>query len=35
MNVAISGGGKIFGLKQITIDKQELYNTLIITDFKY
>ena len=35
MNVAISGGGKIFGLKQITIDKQELYNTLIITDFTY
>ena len=35
MNVAISGSGKILGLKQITIDKQELYNTLIITDFKY
>lgn len=35
MNVAISGSGKLFSFKQITIDKQELYNTLIITDFKY
>ena len=36
MNVAISGSGKItFPPTKITIDKQELYNTLIITDFKY
>jgi hypothetical protein len=35
MNVAIQGGGKIAGIKQITIDKQELINTVRITDFKY
>ena len=35
MNVAIQGGGKIFGVSEIKIDKQELFNTMIITDFKY
>ena len=35
MNVAIQGAGKIMGIKQITIDKQELINTVRITDFKY
>jgi hypothetical protein len=35
MNVAIQGAGKIAGIKQITIDKQELINTVRITDFKY
>ena len=35
MNVAIQGGGKILGISQITIDKQELFNTILITDFKY
>ena len=35
MNVAIQGAGKIAGIKQITIDRQELINTVRITDFKY
>ncbi len=35
MNVAISGGGKIFGVSEIKIDKQELVNTMVITDFQY
>lgn len=35
MNVAIKGGGKITLLGEIVIDKQELFNTMIITDFKY
>lgn len=35
MNVAIQGGGKIFGVSEIKIDKQELFNTMIISDFKY
>ncbi len=35
MNVAIQGGGKIFGVSEIKIDKQELFNTMVITDFKY
>lgn len=35
MNVAISGGGKIFGVSEIKIDKQELINTMVITDFQY
>lgn len=35
MNVAIQGGGKIFGVSEIVIDKQELFNTMVITDFKY
>ena len=35
MNVAIQGGGKIFGVSEIKIDKQELFNTMIITDFQY
>ena len=35
MNVSISGGGKIFGVSEIKIDKQELWNTVLITDFKY
>ena len=35
MNVAISGGGKILGVKQITIDRQELVNTMICKDFTY
>lgn len=35
MNVAIQGGGKIFGISEIKIDKQELLNTMIITDFQY
>ncbi|MBE6799994.1 MAG: hypothetical protein E7529_02175 [Ruminococcaceae bacterium] len=35
MNVAIQGGGKIFFVSEIQIDKQELFNTMVITDFKY
>ena len=35
MNVSIQGGGKIAGIKQITIDRQELINTVRITDVKY
>ncbi len=35
MNVAIQGSGKILGLKQITIDKQELVNTMICNNFTY
>ncbi len=35
MDVAIQGGGKILGVSEIKIDKQELFNTMIITDFKY
>ncbi len=35
MNVAISGSGKILGVSQITIDKQELVNTMICKDFTY
>ena len=35
MNVAIQGGGKIFGISEIKIDKQELFNTMIISDFQY
>ncbi len=35
MRVCISGAGKIFGIKQITIDKQELIDTMICKDFKY
>jgi hypothetical protein len=35
MNVAIQGGGKIFGVSEIKIDKQELFNTMIISDFQY
>ena len=35
MNVSIQGGGKIAGIKQITIDRQELINTVRCTDFKY
>ncbi len=35
MNVAIQGGGKLVLLGEIQIDKQELLNTMIITDFKY
>ena len=35
MNVSISGGGKILGVSEIKIDKQELWNTILITDFKY
>ena len=35
MNVAIQGGGKIFGIYEIVIDKQELFNTILITDLKY
>jgi hypothetical protein len=35
MNVSISGGGKVLGVSEIKIDKQELWNTILITDFKY
>lgn len=35
MNVAIQGGGKLVLLGEIKIDKQELFNTMIISDFKY
>ena len=35
MNVSISGGGKIFGISEIKIDKQELVNTILATDFQY
>ena len=35
MNVAIQGSGKILGVKQITIDRQELINTMICKDFTY
>ncbi|MEE1503122.1 MAG: hypothetical protein UGF89_02615, partial [Acutalibacteraceae bacterium] len=34
MNVAIKANAKI-GLSNINIEKQELFNTMIITDFKY
>ncbi len=34
MNVAIQGGGKV-GFSKIQIDKQELFNTMIISNFKY
>ena len=35
MNVSIAGGGDIILLGAIKIDKQELWNTILITDFKY
>ncbi len=35
MNVAIQGGGKLVLLGEIKIDKQELFNTMIISDFQY
>ena len=35
MNVSIQGGGKILGVSEIQIDKQELINTMVATDFKY
>ena len=35
MNVAIQGGGNVILMGDIQIDKQELFNTMIITDFKY
>ena len=35
MNVSIAGGGDIVLLGAIKIDKQELWNTILITDFKY
>ncbi len=35
MNVNINGSGKVFGVSEFQIDKQELFNTMIITDFKY
>ncbi len=35
MNVAITGGGKVLGVSEFKIDKQELFNTMIITDFQY
>ena len=34
MNVAIKADAKVIGSK-ISIEKQELFNTMIITDFKY
>ena len=35
MNVNINGSGKVFGVSEFQIDKQELFNTMVITDFKY
>ncbi len=35
MNVAIQGAGNVILMGDIQIDKQELFNTMIITDFKY
>ncbi len=35
MNVAIQGGGNVVLMGDIQIDKQELFNTMVITDFKY
>ena len=35
MNVAIQGGGNVILMGDIQIDKQELFNTMRITDFKY
>lgn len=35
MDVAIQGGGKIFGISEIKIDKQELLNTMVIYDLEY
>lgn len=35
MNVAIQGGGKVLGISEFQIDKQELFNTMIISDLQY
>ncbi len=35
MNVAITGGGKVLGISEFQIDKQELFNTMIISDLQY
>ncbi len=35
MHCSIAGAGKVLGFKQITIDRQELINNMICTEFKY